>query len=324
MSYLVHGVSVAVAGSWGELEAAIDGRLRPFLAPAGASPDLRMDYVAVPDARSHVVPPPPATARPVYTGPAGEVRYSDGDDSLWLSVGDRVRARVDLGGGTLLASVENPGPAEVWLLSHPLLTVPLLEVLKRRSRFGLHAAGASRDGLAVLLPGGSGAGKSTLALALLHAGFPLLSDDTVYLEATPSGDVAVLAFPDEIDLSDETIALFPELVHLLDTPRPAGWPKRPYRPGSAWFDASLPAMRPAALVFPRVARCSTSRIEPMAEHEALLELVPNILLTDPGSAEAHLDALGALCRQCPSFRLHTGTDLERLPERLFQLIDTAG
>ena len=51
-------------------------------------------------------------------------------------------------------------------------------------------------------------------------------------------------------------------------------------------------------------------------------LVPNVLLTDAASSQAHLDALGHLVRRLPAFRLATGTDLEAAVELLDPIVGT--
>src|SRR5262245_3573357 len=112
---------------------------------------------------------------------------------------------------------------DLWTLSHPLFTLPLVEMLKRRGLYGLHAGGVCLHGRALLLPGTSGSGKTTLTLAL-------------------------------------------------------------------------------------------------ARGEALLELAPNVLLTEPRSAQAHLDALAELVEKSDCWRLATGTDLDETVRRLVELL----
>ena len=66
------------------------------------------------------------------------------------------------------------------------------------------------DGQGLLFTGASGAGKSTLTVALLRAGFGLLGDDTLFLTQNEEG-IRALAFPDEVDVTEQTIGFFPEL-----------------------------------------------------------------------------------------------------------------
>ena len=77
----------------------------------------------------------------------------------------------------------------------------------------MHAAGFSKDGKVILIPGTSGAGKSTLAITLLRGGFGYLSDDMVFLQRRSDG-LGVLSFPEDVDVSDQTINFFPELEFL--------------------------------------------------------------------------------------------------------------
>jgi hypothetical protein len=205
------------------------------------------------------------------------------------------------------------------MLSHPLVTLPLVELLKRRGLYSLHAGGLCRDGRGLVLPGTSGAGKSTLTLALVRAGFGFLGDDTLFLARRPEG-LRLLAFPDEVDLTEQTVAFFPELARYLTAPRP-GWRKRQLRAEEAYGAEVVWECAPGHLVFPRVAGREESRLFPLEAGEALLELAPNVLLTEPVSSQAHLDALAELANASTCWRLETGRDLDgavRLLARLFE------
>jgi hypothetical protein len=59
----------------------------------------------------------------------------------------------------------------------------------------------------------------------------------------------------------------------------------------------------------------------MSADEALLELAPNVLLTQPSASQAHLDALAGLARQTRCVRLHTGRDFDALVRMLDKLIN---
>jgi hypothetical protein len=245
----------------------------------------------------------------------GEVVYDDRADVLYIDYGPRLRVLCDVGQGRVRASALGAEPADLWAVSHPLFTLPLVELLKRRGLYGLHAGGVCRNGRALLLPGTSGSGKSTLTLALARAGFGFLGDDTLFLK-----EGRVLAFPDEFDLTDETVSFFPELAPLLAGERPDGWRKRQLRVEKEYGAEVVWDCEPALLVFPRVTGGPESELIPMEPGEALLELVPNVLLTDPGSSQAHLDALAGLAERCRCYRLETGRDLEGAVRMLEALI----
>ncbi|HKI04871.1 MAG TPA: hypothetical protein VKK31_23025 [Thermoanaerobaculia bacterium] len=305
--YDLHGVRIAVAAEGEAERAAVGIHARLAGLPADGEPphDLTFEIHA---GGEHLFSRP-AAARPVYDPPLGEVVYDDGADLLYIGYGPRLRVLCEPGRGRTRASASGMEERDLWALSHPLFTLPLVELLKRRGLYGLHAGGLCRNGRALLLPGTSGAGKSTLTLALARAGFGFLSDDTVFLARRPGG-LKILAFPDEIDLTDQTVGFFPELAPLLDAALPDGWRKRQMRAERAYGTEVVWECEPALLVFPRVAGAAASELAPMPRGEALLELAPNVLLTDPGSSQAHLDALAELVAGSECWRLETGTDLD--------------
>jgi hypothetical protein len=122
-----------------------------------------------------------------------------------------IAAQCDPEAGVLRISVRVGDQRAAFLASHLYLTLPLLEILKRHDRFAVHAGGVALGGRAVLFPGASGAGKSTIALACVRAGWELLGDDLVLLRENDDGRLRVHAFPDEIDLTEDSLRFFPEL-----------------------------------------------------------------------------------------------------------------
>jgi hypothetical protein len=319
-TWQLHGVrlSVSAAAGSGHAEKAAAGvraRLEGLPSGAAGAPEVAFEVLT----GSHSFDRPEG-ARPVYDPPLGEVVYADGADLLYIGHGPRLSVLCEPGRGRSRAAVDGLAEEDLWTLSHPLFTLPLVEMLKRRGLYGLHAGGVCRDGRALLLPGTSGSGKTTLTLALARSGLGFLGDDTLFLERRPEG-LRVLAFPDEFDLTDETVGFFPELAPLLDADRPAGWRKRQVRPELTLGAGLVWEAEPALLVFPRVAGAPASSLSPLDPGEALLELAPNVLLTEPRSSQAHLDALAELVERSRCFRLATGTDLDGAVRLLTGLLD---
>ncbi|HWN44401.1 MAG TPA: hypothetical protein VNW71_19410 [Thermoanaerobaculia bacterium] len=304
MSYSFHGLSLRVSAP-DEVVRAFHARFASLPPDGDGPPDLLFEVQAEPLER-------PERARTVYEPPLGEVVYDDGRDLLYLRQGllsalcEPAAGRVRFSAPSLRE--EEPGE-DLWILSHPLLSVPMMELLKRRGLFGVHAAGADLEGRALVLAGTSGSGKSTLSVALARAGFGFLGDDTLFLDGH-----RVLAFPDEIDLTEESVSFFPDLQF---APPPAGWRKRQLRAAETrivWEST------PALLVFPRVSGRPGSELRAIDPGEALLELAPNVLLTEPVSSQAHLDALAGLARASRCYRLETGTDLDEAVRLLRELM----
>jgi hypothetical protein len=304
--YDFHGVRLRVAAP-----EALHARLTGLPRDPRHSGDDGLFFEVVAGSGQHLFGRPEG-ARLVYEPPEGEVAYKDGDDLLYLEIGPRLRVLCELGRGRARVSVLGGEEGDLWTLSHPLFTMPLAELLKRRGLYSLHAGGLCLGGRALVLPGTSGAGKSTLSLALARAGFGFQGDDTLFLAQRPQGvqGVRVLAFPDEVDLTDETVRFFPELGRLLEVSHPSGWRKRQLRAEEVYGAEIIWECAPGLLVFPRVSGRLESALTPISPDEALLELAPNVLLTDFASSQAHLDALAGLAAMSDCCRLETGTDLD--------------
>lgn len=312
--YGLHGLRVAVGtasgGAWERAAAAaVHARLERFelgSAPAMSPAPAHLSFAIEAGAE---LPERPAAGRPVYDPPLGEVLYDESADSLYLEYGPRLRVLCEPERGrTRLAALE-PAEEDLWPLSHPLFTLPLVELLKRRGLYAVHAAGLCESGRALLLAGHSGSGKSTLTVALVRAGLGFLGDDTQLLVRRPER-LKILAFPDEVDLTDESVGFFPELGARMDGGRREGWRKRQLRADEVYAAEVVWECEPGVLVFPRVAGTAGSALEPLDPGEALFELAPNVLLTEPRSSQAHLDALAALVQASRCYRLATGRDLD--------------
>lgn len=304
MSYSFHGLRLRVSAP-DEVLRAFHARLASLPSNGNGPPDLLFEVGSGELER-------PEGARTVYEPPLGEVVYHDGRDLLYLEHGN-LRVLCEPAAGRVRFSASSLEGEDLWFLSHPLFSVPMMELLKRRGLFGVHAAGASLDGRALVLAGTSGSGKSTLSVALARAGFGFLGDDTLFLDLRREVP-RVLAFPDEIDLTEQSVSFFPDLQL---APSPAGWRKRQLRADPARI---VWESEPAVLVFPRVSGRPRSELRAVDAGEALLELAPNVLLTEPASSQAHLDALAGLARASRCWRLETGTDLDEAVRLLRELM----
>jgi hypothetical protein len=80
-------------------------------------------------------------------------------------------------------------------------------LVARQDRQPVHAAMVARSAAAVLLAGPTGVGKSTLAYAAHHAGWRVLSDDSVYVQRQP--ELRVWGVPGRMYLLAEARRHFP-------------------------------------------------------------------------------------------------------------------
>lgn len=317
MKFGFHGLAIDVETGWPELVEMLGRRLGSLAAARDGGPALTFRYWVVDRPRSALLRPV-GLARPVYDTAHGQVNYFPETDSLFLDYREDVRLLIRPARSEVLTALR-PGAETLWLASHLLFTLALVELLKRRGLYSVHAAGLARLGRSLLLAGTTGVGKSTLTLALLDSGFDLLGDDMTFLRMKPDG-LRVLAFPDEIDITPQTLGMFPDLSERLTEEARSGWnklqlPAAILRSGMAWES------EPAALVFPTIAGSVTSRLLPLTPGEALLELAPNVILTDRASSQAHLSALGALVNRCDCYRLMAGTDLKAAAKLLGSVLE---
>jgi hypothetical protein len=256
----------------------------------------------------------------VYDTPHGSLHYHPEPDLLYGRFGG-VTVRCKASRGLAVFSCQSFAERDLYLATHPLLTVCLMELLERRALFSLHAAClADAGGRGLVLSGTSGAGKSTLAMALARAGWAFLSDDVVFLAIDQLGAVSALGFADAVGVTDYARRRFSELHTLGTDSPPAGFPKRLARIEDLFGAAPSSSCTPIALVFPEIVRDRASHIEPLDPAEALLRLVPDVLLTEPAATQAHLAAIAALLGQVRCYELASGPDVERTAALLAQLV----
>ncbi len=318
-TYGFHNLNLRVLSS-AAIATCLNSRFQILPSNGESAETIFFDFESVSNTKRHRFGKPSGRAKSFYHLESGEASYFEAEDQIYVCYDDRVRVLCNPGSGNAWFSVREPEIDNLWLASHLLFTICMIEILKRRGLYSLHAGGFGANGKCLLVPGTSGAGKSTLTVASLRANFDYMSDDMVFLVDRPDG-FRVLAFPEAVDVSDQTASFFPELSFLLSSPRPPGWRKSQIHPTQVYGARVTPEARPAAIVIPRIAKAETSVVSRMPADEALLELVPNVLLTDANSCRAHLEALNELVTSTPCYRLETGRDFDRLPVRFRELLD---
>lgn len=327
-AYRLGGLLVEVRCDDQKVSQLIDGRLHP-LREVVRSREAPVISINVRGPGADPIGPEPTNSpvRTIYDAPIGGASYADEIDELYASYEERVILRCQPACGRIDIAIVAEGLADAILATHNLLNIGLLETCKRFGRYPLHAGALAWRGRGVLLPGASGAGKSTTTVALVQAGFDFLADDTIFLSSAFSGDdqpgLTVHGFPDEVDVTDRTIAMFPELGYLADQPLLPGRYKHGCRLEEVFKVRVVDRCRPAALVFPQIVSDRASRVEALDPGQALRALLPNLLLTEPGATQAHLDMFGHLVRVVPAFTLLAGSDLEGAAVCMTELMEAA-
>jgi energy-coupling factor transporter ATP-binding protein EcfA2 len=206
-------------------------------------------------------------------------------DGTWVSYLDGARA-------STAPDVRAMARTLVWYTNALALQTPSLRV-------HVHAAVASLDGRAVLLPGRPGAGKTTLVTALALAGFQYLSDEVAAVD--PSGHT-VHPYPRPIALELAAGPLLPPLPRLW--PAGADLVDDLHLVVPSWLGADVvggPAT-PVVLVFPHVAPGVRTELVAMTRANALVELLPHVLDRGGGDRRS-FGILAGLVRSVTCWRL---------------------
>lgn len=214
----------------------------------------------------------------------------------------------------------------------PVFTFALLELLRHRGLYHLHAAGVERGGAGVLLAGDTGSGKTTLTLLLARAGWRFLGDDAVLLRLTPER-VEARALPMPFHVDPALAGCLPELEGLQGTSPYNQGPKRELIADQIYHQGFCPGVRPALLLLPRIHREAAAPpaepvgpglwLRPLAAGQAVAELIraSALVLLDERAAAGHLESLRRLVTGCHCFRLYHGPAALTAPERFADLID---
>lgn len=330
--FTIHGIGVRVDAGIPLLAAAIGELLRRFAhPPATDSQPLRFIY-----GRSGKAPDPFSHGSSNGGGPllfstswenafdlAGRLGVNwdvyGRDGCLLLDYHRRGRLRLDVSEGVLEGSLTEPLDLHPALLPSIFFFFPLAQLLARRGLHVIHAAALERNGCGVLIPGLSGSGKSTSCVALMRAGYRCLSDDKPFLRETENG-LELLAFPEMIDVTDQTIAFFPELRERT-TAIEVGYRKKRFCAEMLYPGSTADAVKPSVILFPQISEESTSRVEPLSKIRTLQALLPHSLLCfDREVSVRHFGLLSRLVETTACYRLHFGRDVMDLPRLIDPLL----
>ena len=178
----------------------------------------------------------------------------------------------------------------------------------------LHASCVAREHDGLVLIGPSRSGKSTLALALMEAGFRLLSDDRTFCSLTQDR-VLAYGLPRPLKLRQEAAAWFEEFRDREPTDMQNGETVFYCEPGRHFRKHSLAACEPKAIVFLERQENLGFHLAPMKRSEIRSGIELDLLAEDPADVEKQektLDNLLAL----PCWRLRYGGRPQAIAEKL--------
>ena len=204
-----------------------------------------------------------------------------------------------------------------------LFHIALIELLRRRGLYTIHATALEKHGRGILIPGNSGRGKTTSFISLLRSGYRYLSDDHPLIRDAGT-HVEVLPFPIKINVTDATVAFFPELREAPETVLRPWTPKRAFYAEEMYSTSVGESCQPAIVLFPHVVDAPHSHLELLPKSRALEVLLPQALLVyDQAVARREFQVLAKLVQQVDCYRLHFGRDILDLPKLITPLLEQA-
>ncbi len=318
VAFDVHGVTTSVFTNSGEVAGALGKFMRAFPGQAADDPDIQVHLFTV-DALDEPLGQIPADAAMLYDwGPLkiyhrGPLRYLQVDPRAWVVADVEQKQAVGFTEKDLLKSD--------WLITNMFFYPLWGQLLKEMGLFPLHAAGLVKNGRSCLFLGRSGSGKSTLTIRLVREGFRLLSDDTVFLRER-NGTVEALSFPEEINVSEQTIELIPELSRVQNFTVNELRNKSSFAIEEIYPDCVVDSSVPALMIFPQIAEVESTQAAPMTRTEALaLSMRYGYFFMDPSTTGRHFEILSLLARQSLCFHLLSGSSQDDMARVIDGLLD---
>jgi len=331
--YLIHGIALHLSTNRKAILDSVDQLMFPFRASAAESTSSdHLSFRLTALDRSKDIPKlVPRHARVLYRSSDRDtfdlreiygltlVCHFDGGIIYW-DFGERGLVTCDSRAGQARGFLVGAEEVPRSLISHTFFFQSLNELLRARGVFPIHAASVSLEGMGVLMSGLSGSGKTTCCISLVLGGFDFLSDDRSLLRRNEDA-LEILSFPEGVDVTENTVAIFPELKAPLGHQEMRGVGKRSFlmdsvRPGSL-VDRCVPRL----LLFPVVVPQAKSELKRVSKSWALQQLLPQSLLVfDPEAAARQFDALSSLVETAESYSLRCGRDVRDLPEMVRGLL----
>ena len=164
----------------------------------------------------------------------------------------------------------------------------------------------------MLLVGGIGAGKTTTGMALLNAGWQLLSNDSPMIAANGH----VLSYPGVLAGYPDTFARFERTAHLADQiPTQAGRKKLLVDAESVFANVWRDQAPIGAICFPQIEDRETHAMEPLSQPDALRLLLPHAIEQwDRPMIPRHLSILRQLVGAAPAYRLKLAPNVLTIPD----------
>ena len=197
------------------------------------------------------------------------------------------------------------------------ITIALIELLRHRGLYYLHASAVKKGNNSILLCGMGMSGKTTLSLGLVFKGYRLCSDDAVFLKHDGKA-IRAVGFRKDVHVTGKTLLQY---AHELRGTKPPVPPFRKATVPYSWFK-TVRSVIPRAIFFLQLAKRQDTEIVPLESTRAMSLLIPQSLMMffHKGTADKHIGTLNALIRQTKAYLCLCGRDLLKDPLIIFKRI----
>lgn len=309
----LHGLTLKFQTSVAELRQRFEDTYGHLPHSSRPEADITINWTL---SQSPKAPAPPPDAPAITTGHL--VSYHGTENKLYVHMPKYALHTVDFKRNHIASAVTN-NCLTVSGAFEDVILIPLAPLYRRRGWYPLHAfAALSPNGQAALITGDMGAGKTTTGLALLSAGWKLLSNDSPLL-TMQGGKVQVLAYPGQLSAFDDSLARFEPLQRFVDNKRGEAQAedrtKRVFRAEEAFDDPWAEQGPAGGVFFPQVVPgLAHSELAPVPPTEAVLQLMPQAIEGwDKTAIGQNLQLLGKLVEQVPCYGLKLSPHVEQLP-----------
>lgn len=206
-----------------------------------------------------------------------------------------------------------------------LIVVGLLELLRWKGLYTMHACGISKGNLQLLLIGNNGSGKSTVAMNMISRGWRFLSDDSVFLKEVKN-QISVFSVSSELKLKlnwSYNSALAPKLKKHVKECLIDG-DKLTVDLGKVYPGTIISKFIPNVILSLKIVGYKESVLQPIKKRAALLKLVnQSISLFFGGEpSQKQLNLLTRLLSQAIPYQLLMGRDLYENPGKISEIVSS--
>lgn len=208
-----------------------------------------------------------------------------------------------------------------WETGSPLRTIFNVWLSQRDVQL-VHAGAVGLPEGGVLLAGKGGSGKSTSALACLNSKLFYASDDYCLISPTPTPTVFSLYNTGKKNADD--VERLPFLASAIRNRDRLDTEKALYFIHQTFPDKIIAHFPIKAILIPRIAGTQDTTLEPTSSTHALTALAPSTMIQLPGTGKAACQVMKAVADRVPCYELRVGTQIDRIPETIFQLLTQGG